>query len=553
MSASKYENLLNENLRKALVKVSGLDPKELPVVYPYLEFPKEKSFGDVSVTSALKLSGTLKQPPREIAAKIVSYLNEEIPNCELKDVIAKIDIAGPGFINFTFKPVYFYFILKDIMETGGKGIAKTDKPRKALVEFVSANPTGSLSVAHGRQAAVGDALCNVLEFLGHEVKREYYLNDEGNQINILGNSIYLRLRELQGEKIEFPEDHYQGEYIRGLAEELAPGAASSKPPEFYREYGVKRILDIIKKELDDFGVKFDSWYSQASLRESGKIDRSIELLKEKGYIYESEGAVWFASTKFLDDKDRVIVKSDGSYTYLAPDIAYHQDKYKRGFEWLINFWGPDHHGYINRLKSSVAAFGKDANSLNIVIVQLATLFKEGKVVSMSTRKGEYITLREVMDEVGKDAARFFFVMRKTDSHLDFDLELAKKQNSENPVFYVQYAHARICNILVNAKLSSDTLKNADLSLLDKKEELDLLKALAKFEWALKVAEIQLDPYPLTSYLQELAESFHRFYDVHRVLSDDASLTNARLALIFGCKTIIALGLSLLGVKAPEKM
>ena len=522
---------------------------------PLLEVPKAESFGDISTSIALKLAQHLKLSPRQISQELVSYLKQEISAVpELRDRIEKVDIAGAGFINFYFSKDYFYSLLKQLIENENYFASKPRKTRKVLVEFVSANPTGPLSVAHGRQAAVGDAICNLLEFLGYEVTREYYLNDEGNQINILGNSIYLRLQELRGEKIEFPEDHYQGEYIIDLAKELfRPQIANRQSPEDCKEYGVKRILEIIKKELEDFGVRFDSWYSQLALGKSGEIEEAIALLKEKGFIYEREGATWFESTKFGDDKDRVLIKSDGSYTYLAPDIAYHRDKFRRGFDWLINLWGPDHHGYIARLKAAVEALGQERSSLDVIIVQLATLLKAGKVVSMSTRKGEYVTLRQVLDEVGLDAARFFFLMRKTDSHLDFDLELAKKQNSENPVYYVQYAHARIANILTQANIPLRRLQKADTALLKEKEELDLLRAMAKFEYCLKIAEIQLDPYCLTVYLQELAEGLHRFYDARRVLIEDCQLRDARLILILGCKRVISIGLKLLGVSAPEKM
>ncbi len=311
------------------------------------------------------------------------------------------------------------------------------------------------------------------------------------------------------------------------------------------------ILAIIRQELNDFGVEFDCWYSQKELGKSGKIEKAFELLKKKGFLYTQEGALWFKSTAFGDDKDRVVIKSDGAYTYLAPDIAYHDDKYKRGFEWLINLWGPDHHGYISRLKASVAAFGRDPASLSILIVQLATIFRQGKPVQMSTRRGEYITLREVLDEVGKDAARFFFMARRTSSHLDFDLDIAKKQTSENPVYYVQYAHARIYSILRNSAVKLN--KNADLSLLKEEEELALIKKLLQLSCVLDICLNTQDPYMLTVYLQELAENFHKFYDAHRVLSDNEPLTQARLDLIEGVRIVIALGLDLLGVSKPEKM
>jgi arginyl-tRNA synthetase len=356
------------------------------------------------------------------------------------------------------------------------------------------------------------------------------------------------MRELSGEKIEFPEDHYQGEYIYEIAKEA--GKQKISPPDL-GDFAANYILDIIRKELDDFGIKFDCWYSQKELEKSGKIQQAFDFLKKKGFLYESDGALWFKSTAFGDDKDRVVIKSDGSYTYLAPDIAYHEDKYKRGFEWLINLWGPDHHGYINRIKASVAGFGRDPESLSIVIVQLATIFRNGKPVQMSTRRGEYITLREVLDEVGKDAARFFFLMRRTSSHLDFDLEVAKKQTSENPVYYVQYAHARISSILRNAEVKLN--KDADLSLLKEREELGLVKKILQFSYILNICLKTQDPYMLTVYLQELSEAFHKFYDLHRVLSDDKELTQSRLNLIEGARIVIATGLELLGVSQPEKM
>ena len=303
--------------------------------------------------------------------------------------------------------------------------------------------------------------------------------------------------------------------------------------------------------MEDFGIKFDNWYSQKSLRKSGKIDETLDCLKKKGFLYEQEGALWFKSTAFGDDKDRVVIKSDGSYTYLAPDIAYHGEKYRRGFGWLINLWGPDHHGYINRLKAAVQALGKAPDSLAIVIVQLATIFKDGKSIEMSTRKGQYITLREVLDEVGKDASRYFFMMRRTSSHLDFDLDVAKKQTSENPVYYVQYAYARICSILRSSP--ANTEKDTDLSLLKEKEELALIKKLLQFSGILNICVITLDPYMLTVYLQELAETFHKFYDQHRVLGDDLALTKARLSLIEAVKIVVGTGLDLLGISKPEKM
>ncbi len=514
-----------------------------------LEFPTDKRFGDFTTNIALKLSKELKQPPRVIASQLAESIQKEIQKSDLKDLITQVKIEGAGFINFYLKENYFYEKLRKII-IKGKEALKVDlgKGKKVLIEFVSANPTGSLSVAHARQAAVGDCLANVLSFIGFKVSREYYLNDEGNQINILGKSVQLRLKELKGEAIEFPENYYQGDYIRDIAQE----AQNKKIKEDnLGDFAAGHILKIIKQELDDFGVKFDCWYSQKELAKSGKVEKAFEQLKQKGFLYEQDGALWFKSTAFGDDKDRVIIKSDGSQTYLAPDIAYHEDKFKRGFSWLINLWGPDHHGYINRVKASIEAFGHKQDDLSVVIVQLATIFRNGQEIQMSTRRGQYITLREILDEVGRDASRFFFLMRRTSSHLDFDLEVAKKQSSENPVYYVQYAHARICSIL---RGSSVTIKgDLDLSVLKEKEELSLIKKLLEFEATLNICLVTCDPSMLTVYLQELAESFHKFYDLHRVLGQDDALTCARLALIKGVKIVLSCGLELLGVSQPESM
>jgi len=516
----------------------------------FLELPTDKRFGDFTTNIALKLSRELKQPSRAIASQLVESIQKEIRNsANLKDLITQVKVEGAGFINFYLKEDYFYEQLRKIISKGKEAL-KVDlgKGKKVLIEFVSANPTGSLSVAHARQAAVGDCLANVLSFIGFEVSREYYLNDEGNQINILGKSVGLRLKELKGEVIEFPENYYQGDYIKDIAK-LADKQKIKE--ENLGDFAADHILKIIRQELDDFGVKFDCWYSQKGLAKSGKIEQAFAQLKQKGFLYEQDGAFWFKSTAFGDDKDRVIIKSDGSQTYLAPDIAYHQDKFKRDYSWLINLWGPDHHGYINRIKASIEAFGHNKDELSVVIVQLATIFRNGQEIQMSTRRGQYITLREVLDEVGKDASRFFFLMRRTSSHLDFDLETAKKQSAENPVYYVQYAHARICSILRDsAVIIKDDL---DLSALKEKEELGLIKKLLGFEAALNICLVSRDPSMLTAYLQELAESFHKFYDLHRVLGQDDALTCARLALIKGVKIVLSCGLELLGVAQPEQM
>ncbi|MBM3255738.1 MAG: arginine--tRNA ligase, partial [Candidatus Omnitrophica bacterium] len=366
----------------------------------YLDTPDSDSFGDYSTNIALKLSKSMKKAPIEIARLIVNQIEKILPNSPLREHVKEVKAEGAGFINFYLRNEYFYGELKKILKNGKDALrVNLGNGKKVLLEFVSANPTGSLSVAHARQAAVGDVLANIMSFVGFRVKREYYLNDEGNQINILGDSVRLRLSELKGEKIEFPENYYQGDYIYDIARAVQGKEAKIKD---LGDYAGKHILEIIKKELSDFGVSFDYWYSQKKLREGGKIKKAFKLLKKKGFLYEQEGALWFKSSLFGDDKDRVVVKSDGSFTYLAPDIAYHQDKFQRGFNWLINLWGPDHHGYINRLKASVEAFGAGADALSVIIVQLATIFRDGKPMQMSTRKGQYITLREVLDEVGRD-------------------------------------------------------------------------------------------------------------------------------------------------------
>ncbi|HPT38612.1 MAG TPA: arginine--tRNA ligase [Candidatus Omnitrophota bacterium] len=515
-----------------------------------LDLPTDNRFGDFSTNLALKLSKLQKRSPKVIAAELTACLQNKIAaSAQLQDLVTQVKVEGAGFVNFYLKEDYFYEKLREIITRGKEALRTvTADKRKVLIEFVSANPTGSLSVAHARQAAVGDCLANVLSFIGFDVSREYYLNDEGNQINILGASVGLRLKELKGQKIEFPENYYQGDYIYDIAK--AADSQNIKDTDL-GSFAGDYILKVIKQELDDFGVRFNCWYSQKQLAKSGKIEKAFAQLKEKGFLYEQDGALWFKSTVFGDDKDRVIIKSDGSQTYLAPDIAYHQDKFDRGFSWLINLWGPDHHGYISRIKAAIEALGHKGRDLDVVIVQLATIFRNGQEIQMSTRRGQYITLREVLDEVGPDAARFFFLMRRTSSHLDFDLEVAKKQSSDNPVFYVQYAHARICSILRSSAL--EIQNDLDLTVLKEKEELNLIKKMLEFDVILNICRVTCDPYMLTVYLQELAESFHKFYDLHRVLDQDQSLMAARLALIKGVKIVLSSGLELLGITQPEKM
>jgi arginyl-tRNA synthetase len=529
-----------------------------------LEIPKQRIFGDLSTNIAMQISKMARGiKPMDAAEKITALLTEELGKSEIKDSIAKVDIKAPGFINIYFSKAYLQGVVRKIRtEKSNFGRSEYGKNKKVLIEFVSANPTGPLSVAHGRQAAIGDVLANILDFAGYSVKREYYLNDEGNQIFLLGQSIRARYCELLGEPCMFPENGYRGEYIYDIArmiiEKHNEGLLSKDEDNtmFFCDFGVKHIMQGIKKDLADFRVRFDNFYSQAKLGKSGCIEKILKELEKKQLVYEKDNALWFASTRFGDDKDRVLRKGDGSYTYITPDIAYHKDKFKRGFDVLIDLWGPDHHGYINRMKAACQAIGGNADSLSVLIIQLVTISRAGIPVRMSTRAGEFISLREVIDEVGKDVTRFFFLTRRRDSHLDFDLELAKKESMENPVYYIQYAHARICGILQH-KEDRPKLSKSDradvLALLDTKEELELLRLLWEFPDTIKHSAVYMEPHKLISYLMELAGGFHSFYSKHRVVSDNPDLTSARLMLVESLKQVFSEALTLLGVSVPDKM
>jgi arginyl-tRNA synthetase len=580
LSKTGLEDLLKVVIKDAL-RDSGWGDFQQEVC---IDVPKDRHFGDFCTNIALRLSRLSKKgvscgqsavvaqkkasvpgediyskatTAQEIAVGLIQNINSRLSRLAIKDDIKEIK-AEAGFINFFLKDSYFYKVAYGILRRRQHfGKENIGRKKRVLLEFVSANPTGPLSIAHARQAVVGDVLANVLCDLGFLVRREYYLNDEGRQIDLLGESIRVRMRQLQGEEIEFPQEGYQGEYVLDIAKELKEslfiGRQERSEVKNFSDYGLRFILKGIKKDLEDFGVKFDSWYSQKYLRKSGRINKALKILKRRNLVFEKEGAVWFRSTKFGDDKDRVVIKKEGAYTYLAPDIAYHREKYNRGFDWLINIWGPDHHGYISRLRAAVEALGKRKESLCIIIIQLSTIFKEGKPLAMSTRQGQYITLRQILDEVGRDAARFFFLMRRTSSHLDFDLELAKKHTPQNPVYYVQYAHARICSILRNAGCTRGSYLKANLGLLKQEEEIRLLKTLAQFPHILRVIMQTLDPYNLTVYLQNLATDFHKFYDSHRVLGQCKELTLARLSLIKAVQLVFKKGLALLGISAPEQM
>lgn len=543
-------NLIHEAVK---VRLPGCKDEFLSGIY--LEIPKEKRFGDFSTNVAMRLTKELRKPPLDIATKIVEEIKKVSAKSVLKEKIREVKIENPGFINFYLSNELVMDGLKEIIDQGEKfGHLSIGKGKKVHIEFVSANPTGPLTVAHGRQAAVGDSLARILECCGYKVTREYYVNDEGVQMGILAQSVKARFMEAMGEKCDFPENGYKGDYISEIANQIKDEVVAKKktlPDEFFGEYAYKRLMATIKKDLIDFGVGFDVWYSQKKLSASGKIEKTLAILKDKGFLYEKDGATWFVSTRFGDDKDRVVIKKDGSYTYLAPDIAYHKEKFEKGYERVINIWGPDHHGYVNRVKAACQALGFNKDALSILISQLVTLYRDKKLIRMSTREGEFITLREVIDEVGKDAGRFFFMMRRTDSHLDFDLGLAKSKTMDNPVFYIQYAHARIASIIKFSENTKADLKN--LHLLDKPQEIDIIKRLMQYPKMLESSARNLEPYTLLSYLQELAGLFHSYYDSYRIVTDDEVITKTRIALIKAIKTVLFSGLTLLGVSAPDKM
>ncbi|MFC1623803.1 arginine--tRNA ligase [Candidatus Omnitrophota bacterium] len=522
----------------------------------YLEIPKEKKFGDFSTNIAMRMTKSLKRPPMDIAKEVTLEIKKVSDRSTLKDAIGDIKIEKPGFINFYISDRFAITALGEILDEGDMfGSLSMGKGKKVQIEFVSANPTGPLTIAHGRQAAIGDSLAMILEFCGYKVTREYYINDEGVQMDTLGESVKARFKETMGETSDFPENGYKGEYIKEIAKEMQDNLKGKKKntlsSDFFTEYACTWIMRRIKKDLDDFNVKFDVWYSQKELSQSGKIEKALDILKEKNFLYEKDGATWFRSTQFGDDKDRVAVKNDGSFTYLSPDIAYHKEKFEKGYDWIINIWGPDHHGYVNRLKAACQALGFSKDALSILISQLVTLHRDNKPLKMSTREGEFITLRQVIDEVGKDAVRFFFIMRRTDSHLDFDLELAKAKTMDNPVYYIQYAYARIASVMKFAGNLNITLNDAKL--LNKPEEIDIIKRLSHYPRIIESSACNLEPYILLSYLQGLANHFHSYYNSYRIVTDDGAITKARIVLVKALKTVLVSGLTLLGVSAPEEM
>jgi arginyl-tRNA synthetase len=529
---------------------------QVPVDFePQVEVPKNEAHGDFATTLALNLAGPNRRSPREIASTLVEQMADG------GGLFSRVEVAGPGFVNLTVSPAAWYQVLPEIQaQDQTYGRVNIGKGRCVQVEFVSANPTGPLHIGHGRGAATGDVLARILEATGHRVQREYYINDVGTQMDTLGRSVLLRYQQLLGRKLEFPDTCYQGDYIRDLAREMLElhGNSYRDTPEaeavpVFTRHAADRILAGIREDLDLFGVHHDEWFRERSLYESGAVDRTIATLKAAGHIFEKDGALWFRSTAFGDEKDRVVVRANGLTTYFASDLAYHQNKFERGFELVINLWGADHHGYVARMQAAVMALGRKPDSLKLLLVQLVNLLRKGKPVAMSTRAGEFETLRAVLEEVGRDAARFIFLTRRSDSPLDFDLELAKEKTAENPVYYVQYAHARICSLMRLAEERHLPLEGSHLSRLNLPEELALIKELSFFPEVVENSARFLEPHRITYYLTQLASTFHSYYNHHRMIQDDTDLAQARLSLAGAVRIALRNGLELLGVSAPDKM
>ena len=541
-----FEQLLKNKINE-FAKTKGITEQVNFVV----EVPPKNIDADLALNAAMVLAKKLKINPRILATEIIEIILKDF-----KGIIKTVEIAGAGFINLRFTDTFLHKQLNEILDKK-QDYAKQQNinKEKIMVEFVSANPTGPLHIGHGRGAAIGDSLARILKHLGYNVVKEYYLNDVGNQMNVLGKSAEIRYKQLKGEDIPFLEEGYQGEYIKDIAKDLINEGKNINEIDFKKEAHT-RILKTIEKDLQQFRVEFDSWFSESKIAfdkdENGKteVDKVCEYLKEKNYAFEQDGALWLKSTLYGDDKDRVLRRTDGRYTYLASDVAYHKNKYERKFAKVINLWGADHHGYVARIMAAIQMLGQKKEALKVILYQLVSLVRNGQPIAMSTRSGQFITLKDVLDEVGTDACRFFFLLRAPDSQLEFDLELAKKQTSENPVFYVQYVNARCQSILKEYKENSS---DADLSLLSAKQERDLIKKLISFEDTLLICDKTKSPHHLTTYLIETADIFHGFYEKCRVLGEDKQLEKARIQLIKAVSIIISKGLNLLGVSAPDKM
>lgn len=551
----------------------------VPIV---LERPKQAEHGDFACNVALQLAKPLKRNPRDVAHALTGALKES-------PLLAKAEIAGPGFINLTLTLAARQRVVSELLaHPESCGCIDFGKGRRVQVEFVSANPTGPLHVGHGRGAAYGASLANVLEAAGFAVEREYYVNDAGRQMDILALSTWLRYLELNGLAVPFPENAYQGDYVRDMAGVILQqhGARYVRPVErlldgvpavaedieahldglianaktllgedyvYIHSHALTEQLGDCRNDLSEFGVEFHHWFSERSLYDTGEVERTLARLEAAGHLYVQDGAKWFRSKTFGDEKDRVVQRENGQYTYFASDIAYHLNKFERGFDLAIDVWGADHHGYIPRVKGALQALGLDPAKLQVALVQFAVLYRDGNKVAMSTRKGEFVTLRELRGEVGNDAARFFYVLRKSDQHLDFDLDLAKSQSNENPVYYVQYAHARICSVLEQWAGDEAQLRTADLAPLESDQEQQLLRQLREYPTVIEDAARDFAPHLIAFYLKDLAAGFHSYYNSNRFLVDDERVRRARLALVVAVRLVLQSGLRLLGVSAPSKM
>jgi arginyl-tRNA synthetase len=525
------------------------------------EYPPEPTFGDLSTTVSFALAKQVRRSPRDVATVILKVMNPD------PTLIEKVEVAGPGYLNVFVAPRFWRGVVQRVLAEGAAyGRATAGGGRRVQVEFVSANPTGPLHVGHGRGAALGDAIANLLGAVGHRVEREYYVNDAGSQMRLLGESVWARHLEARGRPLQLPENGYHGEYICELAEQVAaavPGLADLPKDEAVTactERASRILLGEIEADLRAFGVAFDSWVSERSLFESGEVEAVLGTLRSGGHLYEDGKAVGFRASGFGDEKDRILIRSNGEPTYFTSDIAYHADKIRRGFDRLINIWGADHGGYIPRVKAAIQALGHDPEILQVILLQMVKVLRGGAPVPMSKRTGEFVELREVVSEVGKDAARFLFLTRRSEAQLDFDIEVAKRQTMDNPVFYVQYAHARSCSMARKAAEAGmpGPYGDADLSRLTLPEELAILKRLAVFPEMVLNAALACEPHRVTTYLQELAAAFHGYFTKYkdteeRVISGDRDLSRARLAMVAAVRQVVANGLALLGVSAPERM
>ncbi|TVO76685.1 arginine--tRNA ligase [Sedimenticola selenatireducens] len=585
------KNLIQQLVLQSLATIAAegvIGEDQIP--QPIIERTRDPSHGDFACNVAMVLSKAARCKPRDLAEKLIAAL-------PASDIIAKVEIAGPGFINFTLQEGAYRGVVSQVLEQGHSfGLSTLGQGKRVQVEFVSANPTGPLHVGHGRGAAYGAVVADLLQAVGYDVHREYYVNDAGRQMDILAASVWLRYLELCDETFDFPANGYRGDYVwdiaatlhrehadayRHGADEVFDGVPDDEPAggdkekhidglieqakrllgdnryRYVFELALNTILDDIRDDLALFGVTYQEWYSERSLTDSGAVNKTLQRLRDSGHVYEKGGALWFKSTDFGDEKDRVVVRDNGQTTYFASDIAYHMDKLERGFERVIDVWGADHHGYVPRVKAAMQAVGDDPSRLDVLLVQFAILYRGGDRVQMSTRSGSFVTLRELRKEVGSDAARFFYVMRKCEQHMDFDLDLAKSQSSDNPVYYVQYAHARVCSVLRQAAekdISVDiTAGDENLDRLVETHEQDLLKTLARYPEVVENAALNEEPHQLTHYVRDLANDFHTYYNAHQFLVDDVALRDARIKLILAVRQVLKNGLNLLGVSAPEKM